>query len=98
MRVPDAAQRAALAAWCAADPGSISGRCVPALRSSAKRRCTASGTRTHCFTLTLTSRGAGGVLLRLDPPRQRPAEIGQRRVRADREQLVVRIGVEHGLL
>src|ERR1700681_3523162 len=34
---PDAAQRAALAAWCAADPGSIKQwRWVPALRSSAK--------------------------------------------------------------
>src|SRR5437879_10166279 len=39
-----------------------------------------------------------GVLLRLDPPRQYPAEIGQRRIRADREQLVVRIGIEHFLL
>jgi len=32
MRSPDAAQRAALAAWCAADPGSS--WWVPALRSS----------------------------------------------------------------
>jgi hypothetical protein len=38
-RSPDAAQRAALAAWCAADPGSIVPLApwwVPALRSSAK--------------------------------------------------------------
>jgi len=38
-RSPDAAQRAALAAWCAADPGSIVPLdllWVPALRSSAK--------------------------------------------------------------
>src|SRR5712675_56717 len=45
-RAPDAAQRAALAAWCAADPGPIKARevRVPALRSSAAR-CAASGTR-----------------------------------------------------
>src|SRR6266852_5168108 len=39
MRAPDAAQRAALAAWCAADPGSIlhcAPSWVPALRSSVK--------------------------------------------------------------
>src|SRR5439155_14677771 len=37
-RSPDAAQRAALAAWCAADPGSSCHRVcrIPALRSSAK--------------------------------------------------------------
>jgi hypothetical protein len=38
-RSPDAAQRAALAAWCAADPGSIvplARGWVPALRSSAR--------------------------------------------------------------
>ena len=47
---------------------------------------------------TVRSRRPRGVLLRLDPPRQHPAEIGQRRVGADREQLIVRIGVEHFLL
>ncbi len=39
MRAPDAAQRAALAAWCAADPGPIlhsASPWVPALRSSVK--------------------------------------------------------------
>src|SRR5258708_7345033 len=37
-RAPDAAQRAALAAWCAADPGPVAPQkaWVPALRSSAK--------------------------------------------------------------
>jgi hypothetical protein len=38
-RSPDAAQRAALAAWCAADPGSIVPLApwwIPALRSSAR--------------------------------------------------------------
>jgi hypothetical protein len=44
-RSPDAAQRAILSARCAADPGSISCFGVPALRRSAYRRCTASGTR-----------------------------------------------------
>ena len=38
------------------------------------------------------------VPLGLDPPRQYPAEIGQRRIRTDGEQLIVRIGVEHFLL
>jgi hypothetical protein len=42
LRSPDAAQCAALAAWCAADPGSIDWSGV-ALRSSVTR-CTASGT------------------------------------------------------
>src|SRR6266851_10357926 len=47
IRAPDAAQRAALAAWCAADPGSI---CLTASGSRLcgappKRRCAASGTR-----------------------------------------------------
>src|SRR6202011_2575392 len=38
MRAPDAAQRAALAAWCAADPGptTASSRWVPALRCIVK--------------------------------------------------------------
>src|SRR6478735_11822259 len=46
----------------------------------------------------LSSRRLGRVLLGLDLPREQPAEIGQRRVRADGEQLVVRIGIEHLLL
>jgi hypothetical protein len=52
MRSPDAAQRAVLVAWCAADPGSTPQTrwiWVPALRSS-EGRCTASGTRGNCFT------------------------------------------------
>jgi hypothetical protein len=36
-----------LAAWCTADPGSIAAMSVPALRRTAKKRCTASGTRAH---------------------------------------------------
>ena len=48
--------------------------------------------------LSPNSRRLGRALLRLDPPRQYPAEIGQRRVGADREQLIVRISVEHFLL
>src|SRR2546422_10382135 len=47
---------------------------------------------------SMKSRCARRVVLRLDPPRQYPAEISQRRVGADREQLTVRIGVEHFLL
>ena len=43
-------------------------------------------------------RRARRVLFRLDPPRQHPAEIGQRGIGADREQLAVRIRVEHFLL
>ena len=38
------------------------------------------------------------VPLRLDPPRQYPAELGQRGIRTDREQLIVGIDVEHFLL
>jgi hypothetical protein len=48
VRAPDAAQRAALAAWCAADPGPIylpGEDWVPALRSGTAHRI-ASGTRT----------------------------------------------------
>src|SRR4051794_10832408 len=48
--------------------------------------------------LSVRSRGAGGVALGLDSARQQPAEIGQRGVRADCEQLIVRIGIEHRLL
>src|SRR5690242_3533212 len=43
-------------------------------------------------------RGLGCVPLRLDLAREQPTEIGQRRVRADGEQLIVRIGIEHLLL
>src|ERR1700761_616231 len=53
---PDAAQRAALASWCAADPGPTAGvpasRWVPALRRSVTR-CTASGTRYHLSRLSV---------------------------------------------
>src|SRR5215213_242421 len=46
-RAPDAAQRAALAAWCAADPGPIFVRSRDGSRrcGAAQQRCTASGTR-----------------------------------------------------
>src|SRR6202790_4336151 len=60
-RSPDAAQHAALAAWCAADPGPIvlrGERWVPALRRSASR-CTASGQ-------VSPPRGAVLFVLRLD--------------------------------
>ena len=39
-------------------------------------------------------RAARRVPLGLDPSRQYPAEIGQRRICTDGEQLVVRIGIE----
>src|SRR6185437_15201060 len=47
LRAPDAAQRAALAAWCAADPGSTFERLPMGPGSAVHReeRCTASGTR-----------------------------------------------------
>ena len=47
-RSPDAAQRAAFAAWCAADPGSIvplTLRMGPGSAEQREERCTASGTR-----------------------------------------------------
>src|SRR5579859_4871591 len=43
-------------------------------------------------------RRTGGVVLRFDLSRQQPAEIGQRRVRPDGEQLGVWIGIEYLLL
>ena len=46
----------------------------------------------------ISSSCACGVPLSFDLPRKQPAEISQRCVGADREQLVVRIGVEHPLL
>src|SRR6266852_4924183 len=51
-RSPDAAQRAAVAAWCAADPGPISlGDVVvgPGSAEQREERCTASGTRYYTF-------------------------------------------------
>src|SRR5215469_922320 len=45
-----------------------------------------------------SSRCLGRAPLRLDLAREQPAEIGQRRIRADRQQLIVWIGVEHLLL
>src|SRR6516162_11104888 len=56
------------------------------------------GERPQGQPLSLPSRGAGGVFLRLDFSCKQPAEIGQRRVGADGEQLVVRVGIEHLLL
>src|SRR3981081_2874628 len=49
MRSPDVAQRAALAAWCAADPGSNANKSGSRICGAPpKRRCTASGTRRLC--------------------------------------------------
>jgi hypothetical protein len=53
MRSPDAAQRAALAAWCAADPGSILHSASPwvtALRSSVKNAAPRPGHEARCLT------------------------------------------------
>jgi hypothetical protein len=49
MRSPDAAQRAAFGAWCAADPGS---KWVPALRCIVKNAAPCPGNETGCFALS----------------------------------------------
>src|SRR5262249_33715916 len=53
-------------------------------------------TRNDASSGRLRRHGSGALCLHL--LREQPAEIGQRRVGADGEQLIVRVGVEHLLL
>jgi hypothetical protein len=77
-RSPDAAQRAALAACCAAEPGSIS-QCReigPGSAEQREERCTASGTRAKCApTAFLHQTGLTNLQRRHSVPRtQRSAQ------------------------